>query len=262
MNPKGEKMAKIKKPAAKKPAAKKPAAKKPAAKKPAAKKPAAKKPAAKKPAAKKPAAKKPAAKKPAAAVKKPAAKEGGGVPFRNLFEAYSQGKLPESHGYIVSSFFSDKSAYSIYEIVSYSGVKEIFPTAEGLSFVAGGKKLHVLVEPGTYSKKYIEPVSRDSGESIPKRFSELDEVIASNQTKIFVAKGPEEITGSFTILKPTSINFSVVFYDTPTVYETLSKFFEESLNRHRKIPGIDARKASKLITGTVVKFMGFKGEFE
>jgi len=272
-------MATVKKPAAKKPAAKKPAAKKPAAKKPAAKKPAAKKPAAKKPAAKKPAAKKTTAKKPAAkkpAAKKPAAKsaakkpaskslrpvESSDVPYRNLFDAYSQGKLPFAQGYIVSSFFSETSAYSIYEIVSYAGVKEIFLTETGLQFVTGGKKLYVLVEPDTYQIKYQEPVSRAEGERIPKRFNELEIITAKNQSKIMVAKEPNESYGSFTILKPTGVNFAVVFYQLPEVYKSLADFFTESLNRQRKVPESDAKKASQVITGILKKSMSFEGEFK
>jgi len=277
--------AKPKKPAAKKPAAKKPAAKKPAAKaavkKPVAKKPAAKKPAAKaavkkpaaKPVAKKPAAK-PAAKKPAVKpvakpaakpVAKPAAKPkvaSENVKFRNLFEAFSQGKLPFAEGYIVSSFLSEKTAYAIYEIISYAGVKEIFPSGEGLQFIAGGKKLHVLVENDTYATKFVEPVSRAQGESIPKRFNELEKIIARNQTTIYVAKEPNEVTGSFTILKPVSINFAVVFYDLPDLYSNLASFFEKSLNMDRKIPQSDAKKAAQLITTTLEKTMSFKGNFQ
>ncbi|MDR0321433.1 MAG: hypothetical protein LBI28_08000 [Treponema sp.] len=274
-------MATIKKPAAKKPAAKKPAAKKPAAKKTAAKKPAAKKPAAKKPvakktaakkpaaksAAKKPAAKKPAAKKPAAkpAAKKPVAKapvEKTDVKFRNLFDAYAQGKLPFAHGYIVSSFFSPTSNYSIYEVVSYAGVKEIFMTETGLQFITGGKKLYILLEPDTYQIKFQEPVSRAEGEKIPKRFSELEIITARNQSKIMVAKDPIESYGSFTILKPTGINFSVVFYQLPDVYESISAFFTETLNRQRKVPESDAKHAAKLITDILKKSMSFEGEFK
>ena len=287
-----------KKPAVKKPAAKKPAAKKPAVKKPAAKKPAVKKPAAKKAAVKKPAAKKPAAKKPAAktAAKKPAAKAAvkktaaaktptvakvaakpvkpakteskpvealdPNVKFRNLFDAYAQGKLPFAHGYIVSSFFSANSAYSIYEIVSYAGVKEIFLTDNGLQFVTGGKKLYILVEPDTYHNKPVEPVSRSEGEKIPKRFSELETVIARNQSRIMIAKEPNETYGSFTILKPKGVNFAVVFYQLPDVYKSLGAFFEESLNIQRKIPQLDAKKAAQIITSIAEKSMGFKGEFE
>jgi len=260
-------MATIKKPAAKKPAAKKPAAKKPAAKKPAAKKPAAKKPAAKtavkKTAAKKPAAKKTSASKPAAkpAVKKSAGASDGNVAYRNLFDAFAQGKLPFSNGYIVSSFFSDKNAYSIFEIVSYAGVKEIFLTETGLQFVTGGKKLYILVENDTYDKKFMDPVSRAQGESIPKRFNEVEILVAHNQTKIMVAKEPNELYGSFTILKPTSINFSIVFYQFQDVYKTLATFFEEVLNRQRKVPQMDAKKAAQLISNTVQKTMGPQGEF-
>jgi hypothetical protein len=291
-------MATIKKAAAK-PAAKtdaKPAAK-PAAKtaaKPATKaaaKPATKvaaKPAAKT-AAKKPAAKtatkataKAGAKKPAAksaaksavktatkatakagAKKTPAKKreEIADVAFRNLFDAYSQGKLPFTNGYIVSSFFSDKSYYSRYEIVSYAGVKEIFPTADGLTFVTGGKKLHILLEPDTYNKKFQEPVSRSDDERIPKRFAELETITASNQSKIMVAKDPDESYGSFTILKPSGINFSIIFYQTPELFNALTAFFTDSFNRFRRIPAIDAKKAAQLISSIIKKSMGFEGEY-
>jgi len=283
-------MATAKKPAAKKKPAKKPAAKKPAAKKstakkkPAAKaakkKTAAKKTTAKKPAkkpatkvaakaaAKKPAAKKPAAKKPAAktAVKKESSTlrpvEKSDVAYRNLFEAYSQGKLPFAQGYIVSSFFHDNSAYSIYEIVSYAGVKEIFLTDTGLQFVTGGKKLYILVEPDTYQIKYQEPVSRAEGEKIPKRFAELEIITAKNQSKIMIAKEPNESYGSFTILKPTGINFAVVFYQLPEVYKSLSEFFVESLNRQRKVPEHDAKTAAAKIIEILKKNMGFEGEYK
>jgi len=289
-------MATIKKPAAKKAPAKKAAVKKPAAKKAPVKKAAVKKPAAKKAPAKKPAAKKaPAKKAPAkkAAVKKPVAKatsakkapakkpavkaapvkkaapkpapkpvETSDVPFRNLFDAYSQQKLPFSHGYIVSSFFSETSYYSIYEVVSYSGVKEIFLTEAGLQFVTGGKKLYILIEPDTYQVKFQEPVSRTEGEKIPKRFDELETIIAHNQSKIYIAKEPNESYGSFTILKPSGINFAVVFYETPEMYKALANFFVESLNRQRKIPEHDAKTAAHRITEILKKHMSFEGQYK
>jgi len=280
-----------KKPAVKKPAAKKPAAKAPA-KKPAVKKPAAKKPAAKKPAAKaasakaaskapakKAPAKKPPAKAPAKAapvkkaVPKPAPEPTpettikseeivSDVPYRNLFDAYNQGKLPFSQGYIVSSFFSATSYYSIYEVVSYAGIKEIFLTETGLQFVTGGKKLYILLEPDTYHFKFQEPVSRAEGEKIPKRFNELEEITAKNQTKIFIAKEPIESFGSFTILKPTENNFAMVFYQTPKIYEALAEFFVESFNRQRKVPEHDAKAAAIKITEILKKYMSFEGHYK
>ncbi|MCL2185617.1 MAG: hypothetical protein FWB86_07185 [Treponema sp.] len=277
-------MATTKKPTAEQTDAKKPAAKpaaKSAAKKPAAKPAAtsaAKKPAAatgtKKPAAK-PAAKKPAAaagtKKPAAksAAKKPAAAKktstkkapADNVKFRNLFDAYKLEKLPRDQGYIISSFFKENDAYSIYEVVSYAGVKEIYPTDTGLTFVSGSKKLYILVEPAIYHQKGQEPVSRKQGDSIPKRFNELEIIIAKNQTKIMVAKEPNEVYGSFTILKPASLNFSVVFYELPELYDTVAAFFTDSLNKQRKVPERDARTAANLIVETIKKTMGFEGQY-
>jgi hypothetical protein len=251
----------VKKPAAKKPAAKKPAVKKTAAKKTTAKKPAVKKTAAKKPAVKKTTAKKPAAKKPAVA--KPVVKEVvDNVKFRNLFDAYIQNKLPFAEGYIISSFYSETSTYSILEVVSYAGVKEIYPAAGGLTFVSGGKKLYILLEPDSYHKKFEEPVSRSKseGEHIPLRFSELETFTTKNQTRIMVAKEPIEITSSFTVLEPKGINFSVVFYDSPEINNVLAAFFQDTINR-RRVPEQDAKKVSRLIVEKIEKSMSSKGEF-
>jgi len=200
------------------------------------------------------------AEKPAA---KPVEVPEANVKLRNLFEAFSQGKLPFANGYIISSFFSETTAYSIYEIVSYAGVKEIHQTSDGLQFVSGGKKLHVLLENDTYQNKFIEPVSRVAGESIPKRFSELEILITRNQYKIMIAKEPIESYGSFTVLKPRgSINFAIVFYQLPELYESLAAYIAESLNRQRKVPEHDAKKAAKLIAEIVKKTMGFEGDFQ
>ena len=261
----------VKKTPAKKPAAKATAAKKAAVKKPAAKA-ATTKVATKSAATKSASAKKTAAPKAKAvstvksaaktAIKKPVDNLDANLKYMNLFDAYTQGKLPFAQGYIVSSFFNDTSAYSIYEIVSYAGVKEIFVTDTGLQFVTGGKKLYVLVEPDTYHQKPVEPVSRAEGERIPKRFNELDTIIAKNQSRIMVAKEPNESYGSFTILKPTGINFAVVFYQLPDLYESLANFFEKSLNIQRKVPQSDARKAAQQIASVLKKSMCFEGEYQ
>jgi hypothetical protein len=179
----------------------------------------------------------------------------------DLFDAYAKEKLPRDHGYIVSAFFTEGSAYSIYEIVSYSGVKEIHFTGNGLTFVTGGKKLFVLVEPATYAMKYMEPVSRREGEKIDKRFNELEIVTAKNQTKIMIAKEPNETYGSFTILKPAGINFARVLYNLDDVYDTLKELFEKSFNQEVGIPQSDAKIAATLITNTVSKRMSFKGDY-
>jgi hypothetical protein len=179
----------------------------------------------------------------------------------DMFEAFKQDKLPRDQGYIISSFFSDRSAYSIYEVVSYSGVKEIHPTETGLVFQTNGKKLHILVEPATYPNKAMEPVNRTDSEKIPLRFSELDIVTAKNESRIYIAKKPVDCFSSFTILKPTGVNFALVFYNLPDIYDSMNSFFEKTLNKEAQIPQADAKKAAKKIIESVSKTMNFKGEY-
>ena len=57
----------------------------------------------------------------------------------DLFEAYAQNKLPMDEGYIVSSFFKEESSYSVYEVISYSAVKDLYMTSDGLTFQTNGK---------------------------------------------------------------------------------------------------------------------------
>ncbi len=172
----------------------------------------------------------------------------------DLFQAYSQGKLPKDGGYIVSSFFDETSAYSIYEVVAYSGVKNIHLSSEGLSFQTDGNKLYILSEPVNYAKKFIEPVSRSRKEQIPHRFSELDIYTTKKQFKIMVSKAPIISYSSFTILKPAGINFSLCFYNLPDILDTLSFFFNQTLTREAGIGKADSKEAAKIIINNVKKF--------
>ncbi len=179
----------------------------------------------------------------------------------DLFEAYKKDMLPKDQGYIVSSFFGDKSAYSKYEVVSYSGVKSIYPTEDGLTFQTNGKKLHILIEPASYAFKAMEPYVRSAEDQIPLRFSELDILTAKNMSKVMVAKKPMESFGSFTILNPKGLNFSLVFYQMDDLYDSLGLFFEKTFNKEAGIPMADAKKSSQLVVTTMKTRMNFTSDY-
>ena len=179
----------------------------------------------------------------------------------DLFEAYQQDKLPKDQAYIVSSFINGNTGYAVYEVISYSGVKAIYPEGSGLTFQSSGKKLHILIEPASYPKKAIEPYLRDKTDQIPLRFNELNVLVAKNQTKIYIAKKPIESMSSFTLAKPTGMNICFVFYNLPDLYDTLTKFFEQTFNKDAAVPQIDSKKAAKDTVEIVEKRMAFKSEF-
>ena len=165
----------------------------------------------------------------------------------DLFEAYQQNKLPMDEGYIVSSFFKEETAYSIYEIVSYSAVKDFYASGNGLTFQTNGKKLYVLVEPANYPHKAIEPYCRSQDFQIPLRFSEANIITAKNQSKIIFNKEPQQAISAFTVLKPEGMNFSFLFYSMPDVFQSLEKFFTKTLNQEAGVGMADAQKAAKAI---------------
>ncbi|GAB6390978.1 MAG: hypothetical protein MdMp014T_0351 [Treponematales bacterium] len=179
----------------------------------------------------------------------------------DLFDAYNQNNLPKDKAYIVSSFINEKTGYSIYEIISYSGVKTIYPDGGGLTFQSSGKKMHILIEPPSYPYKGTEPYLRDGGEQIPLRFSELDVAAAKNQCKIMMSKKPIESLSSFTVAKPAGFNVCFIFYDLPGLYATLALFLEKTFNKDAGVPQADARKMAQKAAGIIRQTMGFKADF-
>lgn len=179
----------------------------------------------------------------------------------DLFEAFNQDKLPKDQAYIVSSFINANTGYAMYEVISYSGVKAIYPDGDGLTFQSQGKKMHLLIEPASYPKKAIEPYLRDKQDQIPLRFSELEVVTAKNQTRIYIAKKPIESLSSFTVARPHGYDITFLFYELPDIYETLAKFFEQTFNKDAGVPQVDAKKAAKKTIIVVENQMAFRSDF-
>ena len=179
----------------------------------------------------------------------------------DLFEAYAQNKLPKDQAYIVSNFINGNTGYTIYEVISYSAVKAIYPEGTGLTFQSSGKKMHILIEPASYPKKAIEPYLRDKEYQIPLRFNELEVQTCKNQIKIYMAKKPIESLSSFTVAKPVGFNITFLFFEVPDLYETLHKFFEQTFNKDAGVPQSDAKIAAKAAIEVIENQMGFRSDF-
>ncbi len=69
-----------------------------------------------------------------------------------------------------------------------------------------------------------------------------------------VSKQPLMTYGSFTILKPSGINFSFIFYNLPDVFDSIAKFFAATLNKEAAVPKSEAEKAAKLVVEGLKRF--------
>jgi hypothetical protein len=156
----------------------------------------------------------------------------------DLFDAFSRGALSFDRACIVSAFFTPDSSYARYEIVAYGGLASVFPGEEGLCFVAEGRKLLVLVEPADYERRGSEPFLRPSGELIGLRLDELELHAAGNGSRAYLGSLP--LRGSFTIARPTGLDFAFCFFALPDLSETLRLFFEKTLCREARLPASDA----------------------
>ena len=167
--------------------------------------------------------------------------------IKELFGAYSRNELPTEGGYIVSTFFDSGSTYTKYEVTSYNNVKDIYMNEDGLTFQADGRKIFVLVEPASYSKKHIEPTHRTGVERIPYRFKEVDVYTSSRQDRIMVGQEPVMTYGSFTVLKGQGDSFSYIFFLSDDLESSVQNFFMKSLREDARVPRTDAKRASEVI---------------
>jgi len=177
---------------------------------------------------------------------------------KELFKAYYKSQLPDTGGYIISSFFDPHSSYSRYEVTVYNNVKDIYTSEDGLTFQADGKKLFVLVEPANYPQKHTEPSNRDDAHRIPYRFKEVETVISKRQDRIMIGKNPIITYTCFTILKPEGHNFALIFYDTQDAIEVIEKFFADSIWKDANVPKVDAEKCARIIKGLFSDFVEYK----
>ncbi len=172
-----------------------------------------------------------------------------------LFEAYAQNKLPETEGLIISAFFKEDSAYSVYEVISYSDIKDIYMTSDALSFKANGKKIILIAEPPKFAQSNKEPFNRNKGFQVDLAFSDTFVNTAESKAKLIFNKEPKLMPDGFEITKPEGINFSFLFYinedknnedaNSKSGIENLEDFLVKSLNQEAIIPLTDAKKTAK-----------------
>ena len=178
----------------------------------------------------------------------------------NLYDAYEKNMLPKSDGYIISGFFMRDTPYSVIEVVSYDEVKNFYANNESITFQSDGKKIYILVEPSSYTLKGTEPYCRPTGYQIPMRFRELNIHTCKNQYKIMYSKEPLNILTSFTVLKPTGLNYSFIVFPGEDVETSLQILFEKTFNTEACVPLADAKKVSIDIAKMIVKTMAFKNK--
>ncbi len=164
----------------------------------------------------------------------------------DLFEAYAQNKLPKDAGFIVSAFFAKGSTYSKYTIVSYSELRSAVLEGSSLCVSASGRTVHVLVEPPDYADTDKDPADRQKDEQFPLRLSQMDAVNAKNGSRMLIARKPLPTTETCVIERPTGIDFALIFFKRPDLFETLTIFLEKTFNKEANVPLADAKRGATL----------------
>ena len=166
---------------------------------------------------------------------------------KELFECFNKGEFPMDGGYIVSAFFHEQSMYSKFEMISYSNVKDIYLTDEGLTFQADGQKIFWVVEPSNYTNKATDPTYRPDNEKIPYRMNEVEIYTTKRQDRVLIGKKPAYSYTSFTVMKSADQNYSYIFYMGDDIDKTMENFFVKSLYEQAGVPHADAEHVAKIL---------------
>jgi len=176
-----------------------------------------------------------------------------------LVKAYMTESIPPDGGFIITAYFMPGSSYTIYEITAYRNVKDIFRTADGVTFKTDGNRTHLLIEPAVYTKKHVEPVNREEGFSIPYRFNEMDILSMAKSEKVMIPREPIMLYSSFTILEKQGDYFSYIFDPTRDVYIAMKKFLADSLYNDCNLSSSESRDIAAKLLNTIKKFTIFSG---
>ena len=63
--------------------------------------------------------------------------------------------------------------------------------------------------------------------------------------------------GSFTVMRPTGMNFSFIFYKLPDIFDSLKLFFEKTFNKEAGLPLNDAKKVAAAVAEKVKNSMSW-----
>ncbi len=180
-----------------------------------------------------------------------------------LFSAFKHNRLPfEGGGYVLSIFYDNETntMYTKYELIAYDNVKDISFRGNTLWFKSDGYKMHILLEPSTYSQRFQEPLLRDKEKSIPYKFKDLEIfTVGDKKHRVMVCKEPQFNISSFTVQQPEDHDLAIIFLPTESVFKDLREFMMKSIQRDIRARNQDARKVARFIIQTIqnLKFTAY-----
>lgn len=176
-------------------------------------------------------------------------------------DAYEKGVLTElSEGYIFSIRSPDMSDIHrkldpfALQMVSYSGLKAVFPFGNGVKFQAQGKMMHCMLEPSNFPNKHVEPMSRSDNTTayMPYRFSECEIFFTKDaKYRVLIPNKAHETIDSFTVSFPEKGDLCILYFifDKENIDTKVLPFIQDNialiLKKNQGIRQMDADTIAK-----------------
>ena len=186
-----------------------------------------------------------------------------------LLESYQKGILPEiDAGYIFTINAPDRDDNERtldpfrLEMMSYSGVRAIHQTEEGIEFHSAGRKILALIEPTHYPHSHVEPAFRSmrATEHIPFRFRECDTwMTADDKYRVLLPTSPVYYNDSFTVEFPRKGDVSILYFAfDENVREVVLPYVKDNVQKILKrvvaLPTAEAQRISRAFVSNVSRF--------
>lgn len=186
-----------------------------------------------------------------------------------LLESYQKGILPEiDAGYIftVNAPDRDDNERTLdpfrLEMISYSGVRAIRQTEEGIEFLSAGRKILAMIEPTHYPHSHVEPAFRSmrSTEHMPFRFRECETwMTADDKYRVLLPTNPLQYHDSFTVEFPRKGDVSILYFAfDENVREVVLPYIRENIQRILRrvvgLPTTESQRISRAFVSNVSRF--------
>lgn len=186
-----------------------------------------------------------------------------------LLESYRKGILPEVDGgfiFTINAPDRDDSRRVLdpfrLEMISYSGMRSIHESSDGLRFYSLGRKTFALIEPTAYPHAHVDPAFRSSQSTahMPFRLKECTEwMTGNNRYRILMPTAPVDFADAFTVEFPGKGDVCIIYFAFDTdIHGVVLPYIEKHLrNVVQRVVGISTAESERVCSAYMANVAKF-----
>lgn len=158
----------------------------------------------------------------------------------DLFQAYSENKIPRDAGTIIRGFYEPEIHYHTFEITQYANIRALLLGDDGITFKSNAYRFYVIIEPASYAERDIPPALRHLKKIVPHNLLDMERNVSSSGITVYHHREPARLYGFFSISNPAGSDFALIFPMAPDVFSVMNRFLGLTLTDECGLPKDEA----------------------